>query len=454
VERALVVGGSIAGLLAARVLSDHAGEVVVVDRDDLAGGDGERQGVQQGRHVHGLLTRGLAEMERLFPDITAELAADGGEIADPGIDLDWYVSGARKPPAGIGSGVACTRPFLEAHLRRRLTALPAVTLVRGRVDRLTATGDKVDGVVLDGSTEGTDGERLAADLVVDCSGRASRADAWLSALGYEAPPRRSVHVELGYATRQFARRPEDRLGGGRGVFSITEGTDPFRGAVAFPVEGGRWIVTVGGYHDDRPTSDPGDFAARLAADPAVALRQFADRDDALTDVATFRYPASMRRDYHRCPRLPGGFLAAGDAVASFNPIYGQGMTSAALQAAQIGAYLASGATPDQPATSYFRRLRSVVDAVWTLSTSADFRLRHVTGDRPRGLWLAHRLNDVYTRATLRDADMHRLFLRVLNLQASPQLMARPDNLARAWRASRRPLPGDGRRVGTPPMPEA
>ncbi len=436
-----MLGGSVAGLLAARVLADHAEEVMVVDRDELAGGPAERKGVPQGRHVHGLLARGLEEIERLFPGITAELAADGGEIADPGVDLHWYVGGARKPPAEIGNGIASTRPFLEAHLRRRLTALPNVTAVRGRVDHLTATGGKVDGAVLEGSAGATEGERLRGDLVVDCSGRTSRADAWLGALGYEAPPRRSVNVELGYATRLFPRQPDDRLDGARGILSITEEPDRFRGSVAFAVEAGRWIVTVGGYHDDRPTLDPDDFSSRLAADPAVALRQFADRDDALTDVVTFRYAASVRRDYHRCKRLPAGFLAAGDAVASFNPIYGQGMTSAALHAAEIGAYLASGATVLEPAMSYFRRLSSVVDSVWTLSTTADFRLSHVTGDRPKGLWMTHRLNDLYTRATLRDADVHRLFLRVLNLQARPELMARPDHLVRAWRAAHRPLPG-------------
>ncbi|HTJ74405.1 MAG TPA: FAD-dependent monooxygenase [Acidimicrobiales bacterium] len=445
-KRALVIGGSVAGLLAARVLTDHADEVVVVDRDELGIAPAGRKGVPQGRHVHGLLARGLEEMERLFPGIMAELAAEGAEVADPGIDLHWYVAGERKPPAGIGNGIACTRPFLEAHLRRRLTALRAVTMVHGRVDRLTATDGTVDGVVLEAPSETTAGEHLKGDLVVDCSGRTSRADAWLGALGYDAPPRRTVNVELGYATRLFPRQPGDRLGGARGILSVVERADGFRGSAAFAVEGARWIVTVGGYHDDRPTMDPADFSSRLATDPAVPLQGFAARDDALTDVVTFRYPASVRRDYDRCTRLPGGFLAAGDAVASFNPIYGQGMTSAALHAAQIGAYLDSGATPFEPAAGYFRRLRSVVDSVWTLSTTADFRLSHVTGDRPRGLWLTQHVNDLYTQATLRDVATHRLFLRVLNLQARPELMARPDHLLRAWRASRRPLPVDAARA--------
>ena len=149
------------------------------------------------------------------------------------------------------------------------------------------------------------------------------------------------------------------------------------------------------------------------------------------------------------PRLPGGLVGVGDSVASFNPIYGQGMTSAALHAAALGDYLASGAPPHEPARSSFRRLRPVIDSVWTLSTSADFRLPHVTGDRPRGLWLAHRVNDLYTRASLRDADVHGLFLRVLNLQERPRAMARPDRLLRAYLASRRPPPPDNECLGSP-----
>jgi 2-polyprenyl-6-methoxyphenol hydroxylase-like FAD-dependent oxidoreductase len=427
-----------AGLLAARVLTDHAREVVLVERDDLSGGPAERRGVPQGGQVHGLLARGLDLMEAMFPGLTAELAGDGAEVADPGVDCQWWWSGARRPPSGIGPGVACTRPFLEWHLRRRLTALPAVRVVRARASGLTATDGRVDGAVLVRGADG-EGERLGTDLVVDCTGRGSRVDEWLTALGYQPPPQRRVNVDLGYATRFYPRRPEDRVGDARAVISIAEAYPRARGAVAFPVEGGRWIVTVGAYHDDRPRADPRDFAARLGADPMPGMRVFAERDDALTGVTTYRYPASVRRDFHKCRRLPGGLVAAGDAVASFNPLYGQGMTSAALHAATLASYLASGASPHEPATGYFRRLRPVVNSVWKISTSADFRLPHVTGDRPPGLWVTHRLNDLYTKATMRDADLHGLFLRVVNLQVRPEHLARPDHLLRAWLAARRPV---------------
>ena len=437
-DRALVLGGSVAGLLAARVLSDHASEVVLVERDDLAAGPTARRGVPQGNQVHGLLARGLEQIETLFPGITKEMFDDGAEVADPGVDLQWYLDGKRKPPSPIGTGVACTRPFLEWHLRRRLTALAGVRLVQGRAEGLTTSAGRVDGVTLSGAEEG--GGHLAGDFVVDCTGRSTRMETWLSAIGYDPPPRRTVNVDLGYASRFYARAPDERLGAGRAIISMTENIDRPRGAVVFPVEGRRWLVTIGGYHHDRPTSDPADFAARLEADPCVLMRQFAHRDDAVSDVAPFRYPAGVRRDFHRCGRLPGGLVAAGDAVASFNPIYGQGMTSAALQAKTLGDYLASGVPPHDPAGAYFRKLRPVVNSVWKLSTSADFRLRHVTGDRPPGLWVTHRITDLYTRATLRDAELHGVFLRVLNLQARPESLARPDRLLRALRASHRPLP--------------
>jgi 2-polyprenyl-6-methoxyphenol hydroxylase-like FAD-dependent oxidoreductase len=388
--------------------------------------------------VHGLLARGLEQIEALFPGITQEMFDDGAEVADPGVDLHWYVDGRRKPPSGIGQGVSCTRPFLEWHLRRRLTKLKGVQVVKGRAEGLTVVAGRVDGVALSGSDH--EGEHLSADFVVDCTGKSTRIDTWLAALGYEAPPRRTVNVGLGYASRFYARTPDERLAGARGVISLTEDLDRARGAVAFSVEGGRWLVTVGGYDRDRPSSDPADYASRLEGDPCIAMRQFAHREDVASDITTYRYPVSVRRDFDRGGRLPGSLVAAGDSVASFNPIYGQGMTSAALHAATLGEYLASGASPREPAERYFRRLRPVVNSVWTLSTSADFRLSHVTGDRPRGLWATHRVNNLYTRATLRDAALHGLFLRVLNLQERPAMMARPDNLVRAYVAARRPAP--------------
>lgn len=447
-DRGVVLGGSVAGLLAARVLSDHAAEVVVVERDALPDEPRSRRGVPQGRHVHGLLSRGLTEIEALFPGITGELVAAGAIAADPGVDLHWYVDGVRKPPAAVGDGIACTRPFLEWHIRRRLLAVPGVQIVQARAEGLTESAGRVDGVTLSGG-EG-EGGHVGGDVVVDCTGGSTGMGGWLTALGYEPPPERRVSVDLGYATRFYRRGPHDRLDGALAALSLTQDIGRARGGGAFAVEDDRWMVTVGGYNHDQPTADPDEFAARVASEPVPALRRLIADGEPVTDVATYRYAASVRRDFDRIERLPGGLLAAGDAVARFNPLYGQGMTSAALHAVTLGRYLASGASPHEPARSYFRHLRRAVDSVWRISATEDFRLPHVTGNRPYGLWFAHRVSSLYTRATLKDAEMHRLFLLVLNFQARPEALMRPDNLARAWLASRGPGPGEGAPATTTP----
>jgi 2-polyprenyl-6-methoxyphenol hydroxylase-like FAD-dependent oxidoreductase len=435
-ERAVVLGGSVAGVLAARVLSGHASEVLVVDRDDLSGGAHPRRGVPQGRQLHALLTKGLAEIEAFFPGIADELIEGGALAGDPGVDWHWYVEGIKKPPAPLGQGISCTRPFLEWHLRQRLEGFANVRMLRAQATGLTATGASVDGVTV--STAGGDEERLSADLVVDCTGRGSRLGAWLGALGYHAPPERKVAIDLGYATRFFRRDPDDRLGGALGVMSLPKDASRPRGAGAFAVENAQWMVVVVGYHDDRPSSDPVDFAARVADEPTHALRPFASVAQPVTDVMTYRFPASVRRDFHKLARFPEGLLVAGDAVLSVNPIYGQGMTSAVLHAGVLADHLASKASP----RAYFRQLRKPVDLVWQLPSTEDFRLPHVTGDRPLGLGAAHRIGDLYTRATLRDAQVHRVLLKVLNLEEDSKALTRPGTLLRAYRASRGWLPAE------------
>ena len=428
-DRAVVVGGSLAGLLCAAVLAEHAGEVVVVERDDLPAGSGSRRGVPQGRHLHGLLSRGLREIEARFPGITEELLAEGAIAGDPGIDLHWYIDGRRKPGAPVGEGVVCSRPFLEWHLRRRLAALSNVEIRHARVEGLTATGTRVDGVIL------ASGPSITGDLVVDCSGNVTRIDSWLVDLGHTAPPQRRVDIDLGYATRIFRREPGELLDGAVALLSMTLDIGRARGGGAFAIEGDRWVVTIAGYAADKPTSDPDEFTERVASEPVPALRRLVTEGTPLSDVATYRYSASVRRDFDRMASLPGGLVAAGDAVARFNPIYGQGMTSAALHAATLHHYLASGADPHQPARRYFAELRKVVDAVWQVAATEDFRLPHVTGDRPLLLGLMHRISGMYARATLRDPELHRQFLLVVNFEQGPEVLLRPDNLLRGWLAA-------------------
>jgi 2-polyprenyl-6-methoxyphenol hydroxylase-like FAD-dependent oxidoreductase len=220
-DRAVVLGASLAGLLAARVLVDAYAHVTVIDRDQLPETSMHRRGIPHGRHVHALLARGQQALEELLPGLTAELVAHGAPAGDVLANARWYLSGHRLRQAHTGLVALCaSRPFLEGHVRARVRALPNVEFLDScDVVGLAATPDgrRVTGVRMlrraDGSAEE---ELVGADLVVDATGRGSRTPVWLQALGYARPAEEQVRIGLGYATRTY-RLPPDVLGGDLGV---------------------------------------------------------------------------------------------------------------------------------------------------------------------------------------------------------------------------------------------
>jgi 2-polyprenyl-6-methoxyphenol hydroxylase-like FAD-dependent oxidoreductase len=450
-RRAAVLGGSIAGLLAARVLSDHADEVVVLERDDVAlsgefgGGRGPRPGVPQGTQMHALLDAGRRRIDRWFPGFSTELVADGAAIADTGTDVHSYLDGSLKVLVGGVEMVSATRPFLEAHLRRRVLALHNLRLVNARVRGLAFTGDRVSGVRYTGPGAGPgaaapDEDVLAADLVVDATGRASRIGAWLREAGWPEPQTRRMHVDLGYATALF-RRPEGPHGATLAQSLATLPDGRLRLGTLGRVEGDRWIALVAGYADDRPGPDIKEFLRRCEEDPAEPFRQLAGEGEPIGDPITFRHPDNRRRDFHLLDRFPAGLVTIGDTLASFNPIYGQGMSSAAMHASCLASYLESGQSPRDPAWSYFRQVRAVVDDAWQISALNDLKLPHVTGPRPRGFKVASRLSDLIVRASVTDPVIHRRFLDVAHMLSPAKTLMRPGTLLRAARSARRRVPG-------------
>src|SRR5579871_1983333 len=224
---AIVIGGSMAGLLAARVLADHFHRVTLVERDLLADSAEPRKGVPQGRHAHGLLARGQMILEELFPGLTDDLVAAGATTADLAGDVCWYQPGGYRVRFTSGlMGLLASRPLLEAGVRRRLLALPNVTAISGaEVTRLVASADRthVTGVVIGRHDTAAPDEKLIADLVVDAGGRGSHAPAWLESLGYARPREDRIMIGVGYATRIFQRRPGD-LPGAR--MAIVQPTPP------------------------------------------------------------------------------------------------------------------------------------------------------------------------------------------------------------------------------------
>jgi len=432
-DRAVVLGASMAGLLAARVLADAYGQVTVIDRDELSETPMHRRGVPHGRHIHGLLARGQQALEELFPGLTAELVAHGVPTGDMLADTRLYLSGHRLRQAHTGLVVLCaSRPVLEGHVRARVRALPNLTFL-DRCDIVglatTPDGRRVAGVRVLRRADGSAEQVLGADLVVDATGRGSRTPVWLEALGYSRPQEDQVRIGLGYATRTY-RLASDALGGDLAVLQAATPQHPRTGALQM-LEGDRWMLTLGGILGDHPPTDPDGFLDFARSLQFPDIYQTIRDAEPLDDPVPFRFPASVRHRYERLDRFPDGLLVMGDAVASFNPIYGQGMSVAALEALTLRRHLERGAAP-QP-RRFFRDLPRVVDVPWDIAAGGDLIFPGVKGRRT----LKSRLVSAYIArlhaAAAHDASLASAFVRVAGLVAPPQTLLRPSIAGRVLR---------------------
>ena len=437
-DRAVVLGGSMAGLLAARVLADAYAEVVVVERDELPDAAAHRRGVPQSRHIHGLLARGQHALEQLFDGLTAELVGRGAPAGDMQEGIRAYLGGHRLRPGPSGLlALQASRPLLEAGLRARVRTLPCVEFMdRCDVAGLTASDDgRVTGARVIARLDGSAEQTLTADLVVDATGRGSRTPAWLEMLGYPRPPVERVRIGLGYASRTYRLVP-GLLDGDLGILTAATPDHPRGGALA-AMENDRFLVTLFGILGDHPPTDPGgftDFAATL---------QFPDIHQALRDAepldepVPFRHPASVRHRYERLSRFPESLLVMGDAMCTFNPIYGQGMSVVALQALALRAHLQQHTRP-QP-VRFFRQIGRIVDVPWSMATGGDLAFPKVAGQRTMQMRVLNGYLAKLFAGAAHDPRLGRAFLRVAGLVDPPQALLAPGVAARVLRAGlRRP----------------
>jgi 2-polyprenyl-6-methoxyphenol hydroxylase-like FAD-dependent oxidoreductase len=424
-DHAVVLGASMAGLLAARVLADAYAQVTVIDRDQLPETRTHRRGVPHGRHVHALMPGGQQALEELFPGLTAELIAQGAPVGDLLANGRWYLNGHRLRQAHSGLvALSPSRPVLEGHVRARVRALPNVAFLDScDIVGLATTPDgrRVSGARVLRRADGGAEEVVDADLVVDATGRGSRSPVWLQALGYARPETEQVRIGLGYATRAY-RLPPDAFGGDRGVVQAATPQHP-RSGVLLLLEGDRWMVTLGGRLGDHPPTDPDgflDFARSLRfPDIYEAVRDA----EPLDDPVGFRFPVSVRHRYERLDRFPDGLLLMGDAVCSFNPVYAQGMSVAALEALTLRRQLQRGAVP-QP-RRWFRDLARVVDVPWDIAVGGDLAFPGVQGRRTPKVRLINAYLARLHAAAAHDASLAGAFLRVAGLVARPQSLLRP-----------------------------
>jgi 2-polyprenyl-6-methoxyphenol hydroxylase-like FAD-dependent oxidoreductase len=431
--RALVLGGSLAGLLAARVLSDHYAEVLVVDRDDLDTPlDAPRRGVPQSKHTHGLLVRGAEAMESILPGLTDGVIARGGVRADIMGRSRWTLQDNQLMRVDSGLiGLLSSRVLLESEVRRQVAATPRVRFLGNHdivgllssADRSRVTGARVAPRGTGASASFTD---LEAALVVDATGRGSRAAVWLRELGYDEPEVTTVAAGVSYVTRLFRTRP--------GVLDDIDadvvGTRPPNGrsGVAARVEGDRWTVTLSGQSGEEPPGDLPDFLAYARTLPTQGIAEIIEKCEPIGGALPYRFPGSRWVRWERLERRPADFVVIGDAVCSFNPVYGQGMSSAAHQALRLRELLEQGGTA-RLADRAAKAFAGVAATPWALATGSDRRFPGMD----RKPW-PERVVDRYVDRLLEvasvDADVTLAFARVLNLLAPPPSLLVPRI---AWR---------------------
>jgi len=434
-DHAVVLGASMAGLLAARVLAGRYRQVTVVDRDALEpDAHRPRRGVPQGGHSHVLLGGGQQALEELLPGLTAELVGRGARMGDQLGDVRLYFSGHRMARAHSGVPALCvSRPLLEDAVRARVAAMPGVDMVarceleapETSADRRRVTGVRV-------RRQGEVEQVMDADLVVVATGRDSRVPAWLTALGMPAPAEERVKIGLGYATQVYCARPAVLAGD---LAVVCAPAPPGgRGGVLQALEGGRWMVTLMGVLGDHPPTDPAGFLDFAGSLPDPAIHDAIAVAEPIGDTVPFRFPASVRRHYERLPRFPERLLVLGDAFCSLNPIYAQGMTVAALEALALRDHLRRG-RPPRPRT-FHRRVAAIADVPWEMAVGGDLAFPGVEGRRtPKTRMLNAYVGRLHATAAI-DADVATAFFRVAGLLDPPSALLAPRIALRVLRHGR------------------
>ena len=447
-QHAIVLGGSMAGVLAARVLAEAYERVTIVERDEVLGVDVPRKGTPHTVHAHGLHARGHLILEELFPGFTDELRAAGIRTGDLG-EMRWFFNGRRILPAHTGLiSVTAPRPVLENHVRNRVAALSNVTVLQQcDVLGLEATDDheQITGVRVQRRTAGAAPEVLDADLVVDATGRGSRTPAWLEELGYQRPEEERVKVGLAYTTRHYRTRPE-MFDGVQSINPVASPAHP-RGAFFGQVGPETCILSLTGVLGDHPPTEPAAFLEFVRSLPVPDVYEAVRDAEPLDDPVSFKFPASVRRRYERLLRFPARLLVTGDAFCSFNPVYGQGMSVAAIEATTLRDHLRQGVTPDP--LRFLADMSRAVDTPWDISAGGDLDFPGVQGERTLKVLVGNAYMARLQYAATKDAKVTDAFMRVAGLIDPPEALMRPAMVWRVLRhAVRRPAAAAPRPAGS------
>jgi len=436
-QHAVVIGGSLAGLMTARVLAEHFDAVTVLERDHIAHRPMLHPSIPQGHHLHGLLWGGQQVMTSLYPGFLAQLDALGAVRCRVGTELVYYLptgkafsgTGTVREPRDLGFDRTChSRGLLEYCVRHGTLAHPNITLHSASpVHGLVYEDGRVCGVrYRQGGADST----VAADLVVDAGGRRSQVPRWLTGLGFRAPEETTIGVDIAYASAKF-RVPAAYDEPERMLICFGPPPDFPTGGLMAIIEDQTWHVTLVGRFGAYPPHDAAGFLAFAQALHTPKVYQLIKDAERVSEITFYRFPTSIQRHYERLTTFPDGLVVLGDAISSFNPVYGQGMSAAALQVQAFQQLLRARVTASQGldglAQAFFAQAAEIIETPWTLAANQDFAYAQTQGDRPPDLEERTQYFMAVDALTAEDNEVYRLLFEVLNL-AKPLSILREEPL--------------------------
>ena len=434
-NHAVVIGGSIAGLLAARILSKYFERVTIVERDRLPQVPEARSGVPQSHHVHSLLAQGHGILEQLFPGFTASLTEKGALNFDWIADFAWLLSVSEVWTPRFASGIKtclCGRNLLELTIRKHLENFKPVKILEAASvnELLTNTNNtQVEGVrVKIGKEEQIE---LKAKLVVDASGRNSKVPKWLEALGYEKPQETRINSFLGYASRVY-ELPQIEAEDWKLLYIMPSAPDNPRGSIIFPLEDKSWMVTLIGIGKDYPPTEESRFLEFARSLRSSVVYEAISNGQPLSAIYAYRNTENCLRHYEKLEKMLENLVILGDAVCSFNPIYGQGMTVAALDALTLDSCLKRQEISRKKgnfeglARRFQKEIAKVNKTPWMMATGDDLRWSTTIGAQPDLITrLMQKYLDQVMKTAVKNNRVHKALIEVMNMLKAPRSLFAP-----------------------------
>ncbi len=429
-DRAIVIGGSIAGKLAARVLSDYFNEVVIIEKDaEINSPQTARNGVPQAVHGHALLKSGEEILEKLFPGIIQELIASGSVASDFAQDISWYHHGSWKMnyPSEIGT-LQQSRPFLEYHLHCRVNRIENIRYIyEAKVKKLLTSTDhsRILGVVYQAKEENT--SELKADIVVDAAGAASLTPKWLKELELPNPEKTEVKIDLQYASRLYQTLSPMEISW-KGMLVYPNPPEQTLGGGIYQIEDGKWMVTLLGYGLDKTIAEEETFLKHAQSLDHPIIFEVIKDGVPISEVSNYRFPKLRRFHYEKHKNLPNGLIVIGDAFCRIDPIFAQGMSLSALEAMALKDVLEQyklHQSLNKISKKAHQRFSKILMVPWLIALVEDFRFKNTAGKRFLGLRFMQSYIKKVVLACATEKDVYNSFIQVLHLKAHPVTLFSP-----------------------------